>query len=43
MGREHNNYIQFLTYPWGQICWTLGIGVPLILLLVGTFRRKSIS
>lgn len=40
IGRDHNEYIQFLTFPWGQICLVLSIGIPLMLLLIGVLRKK---
>lgn len=40
MSKDHNNYINFLSFPYSQICAGLSIGLPLLLLLVGLFRGK---
>lgn len=37
---DHNKYIDFLTWPWPQICALLGIGLPAVLLLVALFKGK---
>ncbi|HEX9061141.1 MAG TPA: endospore germination permease [Clostridia bacterium] len=47
MARDHNNYIRFLSFPYSQICFALGAGLPVILfvtaLLGGKLKKKSIS
>lgn len=37
---DDNHYVDFLSYPWSQICAILGIGLPLLLFLVALFRGK---
>ena len=40
MAKDHNNFINFLTSPWSQICTALGIGLPLFLFIVALARGK---
>lgn len=40
MGRDNNNYINFLTFPFSQICAVIGIGLPIFLFLTALFRGK---
>ncbi len=42
LGKDHNNYISFLAFPWSQISIGLSIGVPL-LFFVALFIRKSLG
>ena len=45
MANDHNDYINFLSYPWAQISAALSIGLPIILfftaLLKGQLKAKS--
>ncbi|MDP4089103.1 MAG: endospore germination permease [Bacillota bacterium] len=38
MGHDHNKFIQFLKSPWSEISLALGVGLPLLLLLVAALR-----
>ena len=38
MADDHNNYINFLTFPYAQICATLCIGLPLLLFITALFK-----
>jgi spore germination protein KB len=40
MANDHNNYINFLAYPWPQICIILSLGLPLTIFLIALFRGK---
>lgn len=40
MGNDHNNYINFLAYPWAQICTILSLGLPTIIYIVALARGK---
>jgi spore germination protein KB len=40
MSVDHNNYVNFLTFPYSQICAALSIGLPIILFLAALFRGK---
>lgn len=40
MGKDENYYINFLTYPWPQICAVLCIGLPLVLFIGALARGK---
>lgn len=40
MGVDHIKYINFLSYPYTQICAILSIGLPVLLLLAALFRGK---
>lgn len=40
-GRDHNNYVHFLEFPWAQISLGLGAGLPLILLGASIINRKT--
>lgn len=37
---NQNHYINFLSFPWSQICGILSIGLPLILLIAALVRGK---
>lgn len=39
-GAENNNYINFLTFPYSQICFVLSLGLPILLFLAALFRGK---
>lgn len=44
LGRDHNDYINFLAFPWAQISAALGIGLPVIFFLqylLKTGERKA--
>lgn len=47
MAKDNNNYINFLSFPYSQICFALSTGLPAILfitaLLRGRLKKKSIS
>lgn len=40
MAVDHNRYVDFLTFPYSQICLILSISLPILLLLAGLFRGK---
>jgi spore germination protein KB len=40
MAADSNNYINFLTFPYSQICAVLSIGLPIILFFTALFRGK---
>ncbi|MDP4093619.1 MAG: endospore germination permease [Bacillota bacterium] len=40
MGQDDNNYIDFLSFPYSQICAALGIGLPLFLFFTALLRGK---
>lgn len=40
MAVDHNNFINFLSYPYSQICAALSIGLPIILLFTALLRGK---
>lgn len=40
MARDDNNYINFLTFPYTQICAALSIGLPVVLFTVALLRGK---
>jgi spore germination protein KB len=40
MGYNENNYINFLSFPWSQICGILSIGLPILLLFTALVRGK---
>ncbi|MDP4182825.1 MAG: endospore germination permease, partial [Bacillota bacterium] len=40
MARDDNNYIDFLSFPYSQICVALGIGLPVFLFFIAMFRGK---
>jgi hypothetical protein len=40
LGKDDNNYIHFLSYPYPQICLILAGGLPILLLLTALFRGR---
>ena len=40
MGRDNNNYIYFLAFPYSQICVVMSIGLPMLLLFIALIRGK---
>lgn len=40
MAKDNNNYINFLSFPYSQICAALSIGLPIILFFTALFRGK---
>ncbi|MGE5416132.1 MAG: GerAB/ArcD/ProY family transporter [Acidobacteriota bacterium] len=38
MGMDHCNYVNFLAFPYSQICMVLSLGLPIILLMAAAFR-----
>ncbi|ERI94130.1 spore germination protein [Clostridiales bacterium oral taxon 876 str. F0540] len=40
LGRDHNNYINFLSYPWSQISGVLSISLPVLFILGIAMRPK---
>ena len=40
MIRDNNSYIDFLNWPWPQICAGLGIGLPVVLFVAALIRGK---
>ena len=40
MSVDHNKYIDFLSFPYSQICAIMSIGLPIVLLLAALFRGK---
>lgn len=40
MAVDHNNYINFLSFPYSQICAAVSIGLPLILLFIALLKGK---
>lgn len=40
-GRDHNDYIKFLTNIWTPVSVILGVGIPLVLAVIMIFRRKK--
>jgi spore germination protein KB len=40
LGKDDNDYIHFLSYPYSQICVILAAGLPVLLLLTALFRGR---
>jgi hypothetical protein len=40
MAADHNNYINFLAFPYSQICTILSLGLPIMLFFTALFRGK---
>ncbi len=40
MSYDNNTYIEFLDYPWAQICTMVSIGLPVLLLITALSRGK---
>lgn len=40
MANDHNDLVNFITYPWSLICAILSISLPLLLLIVALFSGK---
>ena len=40
MAVDHNNYVNFLSFPYSQICAALSISLPVILFFTALFRGK---
>jgi spore germination protein KB len=40
MGHNENLFVNFLSYPWSQICALLSIGLPLLLFIVALTRGR---
>lgn len=40
MSYDHNSYIDFLDYPWAQICTVVSIGLPVFLLITALAKGK---
>lgn len=40
MARDYNDYVNFLDYPWSQICTALSIGIPLLLFIIALVRGQ---
>lgn len=40
LGYDPNKYINFLTFPYPQICFGLSIGLPLVLFMAALFKGK---
>lgn len=38
--RDHNMFVDFLSYPWAQVCAVLGVGLPVLLFIVALARGK---
>lgn len=40
MAKDHNKFIDFLTYPYSQICVAFSIGIPVILFVIALLRGR---
>ncbi|WP_036937448.1 hypothetical protein [Pseudobacteroides cellulosolvens] len=40
MAKDHNDYINFLSFPYAQISAVLGIGLPIILYITALLRGR---
>lgn len=40
MAKDNNNYINFLSFPYSQICAVLSLGLPILLFFAALFRGK---
>ena len=40
MAADYNNFVNFISYPWSQICAILGISLPLFLFFAALLRGK---
>ncbi|HCF49862.1 MAG TPA: hypothetical protein DER60_06250 [Syntrophomonas sp.] len=43
MAKDHNNYVNFLDYPWAQICLAVSLGLPLLLFVMALFSGKLMT
>lgn len=43
MAKDHNDYVNFLDYPWAQICVVVSLGLPLLLFIIALVRGQLMT